>query len=334
MGLKSFQRCPIDINGNVVTLNISKASSGSVGEIENTIDRLLQGVSGTGPWAIKIKGVDISVEGIWESIVKKVSVNLEGNIGYDLTNCYGSIINYFKENWDAFDYPKRIVSVRLPISVENIGSRAFDSFPDLQTIEGKGVISIENSAFSSCKSLEDIDFPMAETIGRDAFSLCTGLENVNFPMVKNIEDAAFIYCANIEGINFPSVETIGAEAFRNCTKLASVSFPKLKNINDGSSEEVEGRIGVSYIYHGAFDSCTNLKRIEMPELEIMGDYAFINCEVNTIVIGNNCNISRKSSTINNGFRDYYNNSFEERPAKASGTYTYDKGSDTWSWASN
>ncbi|WP_300700565.1 leucine-rich repeat domain-containing protein [uncultured Alistipes sp.] len=75
-----------------------------------------------------------------------------------------------------------LTSIKLPDSVETIGSNAFNGCAALASIDlGKGVVTVSNYAFQKCAALTEIYFPDAtQTIGQNAFAGCIRLAKVSF----------------------------------------------------------------------------------------------------------------------------------------------------------
>ena len=156
-------------------------------------------------------------------------------------------------------------SVTIPLSVTNIGYRAFDSCGGLKSVMiPPSVTSIGDFAFSHCSGMSD--FIVAEgnseycsrdgilynkamtrviqcpckkmgtvsipsgvtTIGRSAFSNCEGLASIDIPLsVTNLEQGAFSGCRGLTTVTIPSsVTSIGSMAFQFCNGLQSVTIPE------------------------------------------------------------------------------------------------------------
>ena len=201
----------------------------------------------------------------------------------------------------AFGDCSSLISVTIPTTTTNIGSRAFDSCTNLLTItvdsanacyssedgvlfnrsrttlidcpEGKagsytvpsGVTNIGVLAFSYCVGLANITVGSNVTIiGERAFTHCTSLANFTVPnSVTSLGDGMFEYCASLSNVTMPnSVTTIGSGVFSFCTSLTEISIPN----------------SVTTIGNGAFARCTSLASVTIPNsVTSLGDIAFTYC---------------------------------------------------------
>ncbi len=175
------------------------------------------------------------------------------------------------------------------------------------------VINICNGAFYGCKNLKNITIPNSVTfIGDGAFYGCKNLKNITIPnSVTFIGDGTFAFCDSLTSITIPdSVTSIGDYAFQYCTNLKNITIPdSVMSIGNGcivgtfyfenednwyeevlyignhlicATENISGNYciknGIKTIAERAFNSCTNLASIEIPDsVTYIGDYAFEDC---------------------------------------------------------
>ncbi len=129
------------------------------------------------------------------------------------------------------------------------------------------------------------------------FEGCTSLNSISVPSATKIGARAFYNCSSLKSISAPKADYLGASAFSNCTKLNTAYLPNLKEIKNSNW----------YIYKhkssyeiGAFENCSNLKKVTISNVLKIGKRAFVNCKnliginmKNTEIIGEkafyNCN---------------------------------------------
>lgn len=139
-----------------------------------------------------------------------------------------------------------------------------------QTVDGsfklrEGTTAIGAYAFANSilSGIDTLDLTGITSIGKGAFYGLSGLTKVTLPQVTEIADYAF-YGTGLEGISIPqSVTKIGAYAFAN-SFIEEVIF--------------EGTSKLTEIGEYAFNSCTELKEISLPDgVTTIGDMAFAYC---------------------------------------------------------
>lgn len=159
--------------------------------------------------------------------------------------------------------------------------------PESVTYEGiiYSVTSIESSAFFGYRGLTSITIPNSVTsIGDYAFSQCTELTSITIPN---------------------SVTSIGYNAFLGCRSL-----PIIDNIRYADTYLVEAvdkylptyniKQGTKWIGDFAFEDCTNLKSIIIPNrVAFIGRKAFNKCiGLETLVLGKNVETINKGTFSN------------------------------------
>ena len=177
-----------------------------------------------------------------------------------------------------------LTSINLPDSLESIGKNAFSGCGSLTTINlPDGLVSIDENTFSGCGSLTSIDLPDSlEFIGENAFSGCVFLTSVNIPdSVHWIETRAFSGCTKLTSINVDAnnktyVSMDGVLLIRQWAQLHT--YPAGKEEQDYIVPSY-----VEYILDSAFDSCTSLKSVTIPDsLTSIEEDAFNGCSNLTI----------------------------------------------------
>lgn len=188
-----------------------------------------------------------------------------------------------------------IKSIEIPESVTKIGSSAFYGCTSLEEITLPSKITVvESEMFKNCASLESVTLPdSVEKIGDYAFSGCKSLKNITISKnVSSIGKEAFAGCLAInideENQNF----VMEADVLYNKDKTSILwiaptvthytvpaTVTDIGTIFKGNTniQSVEFENGVTFtsIPADAFNSCTALKRVVLPEgIKSIGDYAF------------------------------------------------------------
>lgn len=221
-------------------------------------------------------------------------------------------------------YPmgKQDVNYTIPEGVVTIGKDAFDNAKIVSiTIPGT-VTSIESSAFENCKYMQTLTIPNSvKTIQGYAFSGCEKLDNVTLSSeVSSLESFTFSSCNNLRKIYIgANVNNIDKLAFYNCQSLQEFEVDENSSFFTTQSgilytkdmqelvkcpmalyaEEYIVPNGVKAIRAEAFATCTNIKRFYLPEtLTSIGECAFENCEMASIIIPQSVSIIGKSAFNN------------------------------------
>ena len=155
----------------------------------------------------------------------------------------------------------------------------------LKTVTVTGGTAVGGSAFLSCHYIKSIIISEdVTTIGSSAFAGCTSLEGITIPgKVTSIGRYAFADCTSLKSITIPdSVTLIDDYAFRSCSNLASIEVSSDNRvyhsagnciIKTGDRALIAGcknsiipaEGSVTSIGTAAFDGCTGLKSVEIPD---------------------------------------------------------------------
>ena len=101
-------------------------------------------------------------------------------------------------------------------------------------VNRRAVTSIDSGAFSG-RGVKEVTLPgVITTLPDGIFNGCTLLKEVNFSPVTSVGHAAFLNCESLESIEFKSGLTeIGGRAFDGCTKLTTIILPDtVKTLGD------------------------------------------------------------------------------------------------------
>ena len=178
-------------------------------------------------------------------------------------------------NWasgGAFDACTSLKSIELPDTVKSLGYGAFSGCTSLGSVKLSNTLnSIDSFAFSGCIHLKSVNIPksLLKVSNSSVFGNCESLETVTFEEgITKIQDYLFSDCTGLKEITIPeTVKTIGIAAFKNCSSLETVTM------YEGIEE-----IGGSWASGGAFEACTLLKNIELPDtVKSLGYGAFSGC---------------------------------------------------------
>ena len=111
-----------------------------------------------------------------------------------------------------------------------IGTYAFDYLKKLETVRlEQGVIGIRSYAFNHCTALEEVYFgEVLTSISDRAFMDCSSLYSVYLPpTVTSVGDYAFCRCTSLTTVSFPAYNlTLGAGVFDSDTRLTSIYVTK------------------------------------------------------------------------------------------------------------
>ena len=175
-----------------------------------------------------------------------------------------------------------IVDVKLPSTLEAIGSYAFrQSSLHTVTIPGN-VKKIGDEAFSLCENLKSVTIEEGvKTIGKLVFYKSAAIQTITLPStLTKIGNSAFASCKALTKISLPAkLKTIGEYAFEACP-LQMIEFAKDCKLTEiglyafslTDIETLELPPSLKKISCTAFDNCKKLKSVTIHEgIERFGD---------------------------------------------------------------
>ena len=195
--------------------------------------------------------------------------------------------------YGAFEGCKNLVKIVIPNSVTSMGKYTFYGCTNLETVVlSNNLEAIKYCAFCNCENLQGITLGSKTTsIENYAFQNCGKMASVKLNNgLKTIGDFAFYKCYALTNITIPaSVETIGGGAFYGLKNLKSVTFAsgsKLTAINTTGDVYLNN---VGWGYYGAFEGCTSLESIVIPNsVTFMGREVFYGCSnLKSVVLSDN-----------------------------------------------
>lgn len=134
-----------------------------------------------------------------------------------------------------------------------------------ETIRGQKVRGIGSSAFADNENIRSVVLPATAThIGLNSFKNCTNLESVTGGAITHINLNAFAG-STISTFDFDKVKNVSDKAFYGCTNLKNVNLPNVE------------KIGAS-----AFENVTSIEALNCEKLVSIGNYAFRGTGVTTV----------------------------------------------------
>jgi hypothetical protein len=203
-----------------------------------------------------------------------------------------------------------LTSLSIPASLLSIHAQAFNGCTNLTSIsvspynpnysasaDGKMLLNRNGTILLSYPSASgEITLNGITNIGDRAFSKCFNLTSLSLPAVTSIGNMAFDYCDGLTSVSLPaSLLSIGSQPFISCVNLRSITVdpgnPNYK-AEDGKLLTKDGTTLIAYpsasgsitlngiitIANGAFNGCTGLTEVSLPEAVSIGNNAFYNCK--------------------------------------------------------
>lgn len=130
-----------------------------------------------------------------------------------------------------------------------------------------------------------------QEIGTKCFKK-TKITTVSIPAsVRKIRSEAFEDCHMLRRVTFEDptvIVELGADVFDRCRSLEEISLPRVKKLHSTFryTRFTSFKIGeyTTSLEHGSFCDCEFLKEIDLGSVETIGDYAFIRCAFESLII--------------------------------------------------
>lgn len=192
----------------------------------------------------------------------------------------------------------QLKDINIPNTVTQIGSEAFKNCVSLTNLNIENVKLFSNSCFEGCSRLKKLKLGDIKSIPNRFVKNCKKLEKINIPSnVLYIGDDAFNSCNELTKIKFEykNCTNIGKYAFENCSKLSSIILPsnlkiinercflnccELKNINCFENDNVIFDClpnSTTEIKFSAFEECSTLTKLDIKNVNIIGNNCFASC---------------------------------------------------------
>ena len=190
-----------------------------------------------------------------------------------------------------FEYCDQLKTIKFHEGLKSIGNDAFHGCTALENLKlPDGLVEL-GAAFYQCTGLKSVEIPNSVTTAKygysGVFTGCTSLESVTIGSgLSEIPAAMFLGCTSLRSVNLSNgLTSIGLSAFTGCTNLVSIAFPNslvhidsnafyqctslvkiifpnsIKNVNAGFTTSGSR-------YESAFDNCTNLTQVIVPDFNI------------------------------------------------------------------
>lgn len=210
---------------------------------------------------------------------------------------------------------ENITEVKLPEGITKIGYKAFFQTKSLQKINfPKSLRAIEQQAFYG-SGLTKVNIPGATAIGNAAFLSCTKMTTLTIPNVTFLGTMCFRHCSQLKTVTVPVSANIGKScdaslkdynllfdlfkdrnlkiyyennsgnvAFGDCYNLTEAilqdgitTVPEAMFSFCGDLKNITIPASVKSVQDDAFRRCLSLTSINIPEVESIGNSAFLQC---------------------------------------------------------
>lgn len=215
------------------------------------------------------------------------------------------------------------------LTVTAIGGSVFSSCSNVKSITiPETVKEIGNNSFKECRDLVTLDLGGVEKIGSGCFyypspDFQNKLTTVDLSKVKSIGNNSFVNFTNLTSVELsPELESLGTGCFQGCPKV-ELEFPEdsryavINNIvyecnGTGADKQPVNLLMLQPNFKGAditlpatvtsiasraFEGNTNLRTIDLGNVQTVGSYAFMECKNLTTVTGSENIVNLGSSAF-------------------------------------
>lgn len=175
-------------------------------------------------------------------------------------------------------------------ALKTMGVSAFENCVMLNDAKYSNVTDIPEKCFNGCSSLSTISLSTVTSIGANAFSGCSSMQSFNFAKVTSIGEKAFGGCSSVTQIYLPlmmfdtSDTQSSYDVFDGCSLVTNVNvkFMSVKNLGELFPDIVSFTApNVGGVPDYAFQGCTKLSTISIPNVQSAGAYAFSDTAIKT-----------------------------------------------------
>ena len=184
-----------------------------------------------------------------------------------------------------------------PVTIKN-NNLTLDEKKDgaaLTTIDLPALREIGGYVFYSCKKLESVNVPSTVKIGEAAFAQCKKLESIVFSdKLTVIEGYTFFECESLTTLDLSNIVTVGDRAFYAVPFASELRLDNVESVGVESFVEDEEKYGcylqtvyapkLKYIAEYAFGGCKKLTAFYAPNVEHIGDGAFVQTAIEKLEI--------------------------------------------------
>ena len=150
----------------------------------------------------------------------------------------------------------------------------------INTIEILGDDNVVDSIIN--RTITEFKDNNVKILGNNAFNGCAALEIVDLPEFEsnNVQvERIFANCSSLKTVNLPKLKYVYTAAFEGCTSLTSIYLPEADTRYGGGRDDSMS----------AFSGCKALYKAVLPKVSLISNYFFYGCTSLAIVDLTSCN---------------------------------------------